>query len=125
QMTDALSEAIDHAVTLNGLFGQELEGWANQRRQAADIDRVISEHAFAPAFQPISRLDNGHIVGHEALTRFHDGANPEMRFRQAAALGAGIQLEAATLAAAIRGANRLETGEFISLNVSPALLSDA
>jgi len=69
---------------------------------------VISEHALRTGIQPISQLANGHIVGHEALHSLPRWGKPRDAFRQAAALGAGIQLEAATLAAAIRGANRLE-----------------
>jgi diguanylate cyclase (GGDEF)-like protein len=37
----------------------------------ADLRRAILKDAFEPVFQPIVRLDNGAMVGHEALLRWH------------------------------------------------------
>ena len=61
-----------------------------------------------------------------ALTRFDDGSRPDTRFREAATLGLGRELELATLRAAVDEARALLPADaWISLNVSPALLTHA
>ena len=37
----------------------------------ADIRRALKNHNFQPYYQPIVRLDNGQVVGHEALLRWN------------------------------------------------------
>ena len=36
----------------------------------ADLRRAINNDAFEPYYQPIVRLDDGSVVGHEALLRW-------------------------------------------------------
>ncbi|HEY0442760.1 MAG TPA: EAL domain-containing response regulator [Candidatus Limnocylindrales bacterium] len=92
------------------------------RRQ---IERIISERAFQPHFQPIVRLDNRQIVGFEALTRFDDGVRPDVRFQEARRAALGPELELATLGAAIRSAEGLPESAKLHVNVSPARLLDS
>lgn len=94
---------------------------AEQRRR---IGATIESAAFQPVFQPIIELSSGNTVGFEALTRFADGARPDQVFARAHACGLGPALEACTLAAAIREADHLPAGAFLSVNVSPGLLAD-
>jgi len=84
---------------------------------------VIAGAAFRPVFQPIVDLFTGSSVGYEALTRFDDGVPPNVAFAVAVECGLGIDLEAVTLAAALREAAGLPPGPWLSLNVSPALLA--
>jgi EAL domain-containing protein (putative c-di-GMP-specific phosphodiesterase class I) len=86
------------------------------------IEQVITTRAFDPVFQPIADLRSREIVGFEALTRFEDGTAPAPRFKEAAEMGVGVQLEQVTLGAAIDAAERLPPGRFLSVNVSPALI---
>ena len=92
---------------------------AEQRRRIA---ATIASAAFRPVFQPIVDLSTGTTVGFEALTRFDDECRPDLRFSAAVECGMGIELETATLEAALREARRLAPGTWLSLNVSPALL---
>jgi EAL domain-containing protein (putative c-di-GMP-specific phosphodiesterase class I) len=62
------------------------------------------------------------VVGYEALTRFTDGTPPDLRFAQAAAAGLGLELEAATMHAALSSATELPEGCWLSLNASPELI---
>jgi EAL domain-containing protein (putative c-di-GMP-specific phosphodiesterase class I) len=69
-------------------------------------------------------LHTGSVVGYEALTRFTDGVPPDIRFAAAARAGLGIELELATLRAAISaGAAVLSPTAFLSLNASPGLIT--
>ena len=86
------------------------------------IKLVIARRAFVPHFQPIVRLIDGVVLTHEALTRFTDGARPDVRFAEAERLELGRALERATLESAVLAAASLSAGTALSLNVSPALL---
>jgi EAL domain-containing protein (putative c-di-GMP-specific phosphodiesterase class I) len=88
------------------------------------IALTIEFCGFHPVFQPIVNIESGQTVGFEALTRFASGAAPDQMFADAARAGLGAELEAATLAAAVRQAVRLPVGAWLSLNVSPAMLSE-
>ena len=97
-----------------------------QRRGAirAQLEGVLETAAFSPVFQPVVELASDQIIGFESLTRFADGMRPDRRFADAAAVGLGIELEAATIAAALEAAPALPRGLWVSLNVSPAFLID-
>ncbi|MEA2630525.1 MAG: hypothetical protein QOE66_744, partial [Chloroflexota bacterium] len=87
------------------------------------ISAAIKAVAFRPLFQPVIELATGTTIGFEALTRFDDGSPPDLTFAAAVDCGMGIQLELATLEAALRDAHRLPPDAWVSLNVSPALLA--
>jgi EAL domain-containing protein (putative c-di-GMP-specific phosphodiesterase class I) len=88
----------------------------------AELNAIIASGAFTIAFQPIVDLQGGTVVGFEALSRFADGTRPDRRFADAEAVGLGIELQTATLAAAISAASGLPGDAFVSLNVSPNLV---
>ena len=104
----ALRPAIEHAETTNSAI--------------LGLRRIIARRRFAVHLQPIARLDNGQVVGVEALTRFADGVRPDVRFAEAARLGMGQALERATLAAAVDAAASLPPNVALSVNVSPDVL---
>jgi EAL domain-containing protein (putative c-di-GMP-specific phosphodiesterase class I)/DNA-binding response OmpR family regulator len=86
------------------------------------IATILSTAAFSPVFQPIQDLASGRTVGYEALTRFADRTRPDRRFADAAAVGVGLELEAACLGAAVGAGRRLGDDCWLSLNVSPDLV---
>ncbi|HXU85194.1 MAG TPA: EAL domain-containing protein [Verrucomicrobiae bacterium] len=92
-------------------------------RRAAII-RMIERRAFRSVYQPIVMMPTGRIVGFEALTRFADRSRPELTFAAAARVGLGIDLEVATITAAIAEAAALPRDAWLDLNVSPELLED-
>ena len=65
------------------------------------------------------KLETRAIVGFEALTRFDDGARPDVRFAEAAGAARGLDFELATLRAAVADGARLPGDVFLSINVSP------
>jgi EAL domain-containing protein (putative c-di-GMP-specific phosphodiesterase class I)/DNA-binding response OmpR family regulator len=116
-----LAAAIDFAAVAEGLMTPSLLA-SGGRAQRAALDDVLRQEAFTPVYQPIVSLADGQVTGFEALTRFTDGADPKLRFAEAAALGRGIDLEAATLTAALRAAAALPPRAWLSVNVSPSLV---
>ena len=109
--------AVASALLAPGILARQRRGEVR-----GELEAVLADHAFEPVFQPICDLDSGSIVGHEALTRFHDGTRPDRRFADAAAVGLGLELEAACLSAALSASSQLPDAGFLSLNVSPELL---
>ncbi len=116
-----LAAAIDFAAVAGGLVTPALLAGGSYDARAHLAD-VLRRQAFSPVFQPIVTLPTGSVLGFEALTRFSDGAQPQARFAEAAALNRGIDLETATLAAALSATSRLRPGCWVSVNVSPSLV---
>jgi diguanylate cyclase (GGDEF)-like protein len=98
-----------------------LSGDAPQR---SEIERILSEGAIEPLFQPVASLTTGRLIGYEALARFPDAPArpPSTWFAQANACGLGPQLEAAAIRAALIPTGR-PAGTHIAVNVSPSALS--
>jgi EAL domain-containing protein (putative c-di-GMP-specific phosphodiesterase class I)/DNA-binding NarL/FixJ family response regulator len=114
-----LLEAADMAAALLGPTWAADLGRLSSR---VALEAIIAEGTFTPHFQPIVSLADRAVVGYEALTRFADGTRPDIRFAEAERLGLGLQLELATLRAAVQGATSLPSTTFLALNVSPSLV---
>lgn len=123
-VASTLSAAIDFARVAAGILSPGLREREMRHAQRAGIDKVLQEQQFHPVFQPIVDLEARRVVGYEVLTRFTDGTRPDLRFTEAARLGVGIDLEVATLKAALEAAVGLPSNAWISLNVSPSLVLD-
>jgi EAL domain-containing protein (putative c-di-GMP-specific phosphodiesterase class I)/DNA-binding response OmpR family regulator len=109
--------ALSAALLAPGILARQRDETVRNR-----MERVITTRAFSPVFQPIVSLDSGIPVGYEALTRFADGSRPDRQFADADAIGLGLELEIACLAASIEASRRLPAMSWLSLNVSPALV---
>ncbi len=79
----------------------------------------------AAAYQPIIDTARGTVVGYEALARFpgYSEKNPEAWFSAARAYGRAAELEAAALRTALKARAALPPNCFLTLNVSPELLT--
>ncbi len=84
---------------------------------------AFEEFSFFTVFQPIVNMTTGHVVGYEALTRFADGSSPREALSSAAARGVHIALDAALIQAAIASSTSLPNGTWLSVNITPDLLS--
>ena len=120
-LAERLVAAREFGAVAGALLAPGLDRDAGTHAARAMIQRVIAEVAFHPVYQPIVRLEDGAVEGFEALTRFTDGTRPDLRFAEADLAGVGVDLEIATLAAAVRGASVLPATAYLSLNVSPEL----
>ena len=124
-LSDRLSTVEEFAVVASALLGP-----AHAERDHGDgirrtIRGVLEARSFHPVFQPIVELASGEVVGFEALTRFDSGQRPDLCFANAWSVGLGIELELATVAAAVEAAKGLPSGLYLDLNASPRLLAHA
>lgn len=120
-----LATVIDFATVAAGVLGPHLLESDDVQQQRDMLRAVIAAGAFTTHFQPITTIDGPGTVGYEALTRFLDGAPPQMRFAQAAALGLAAELETATLEGAVALSRGLPEDAWVSLNVSPGTVTDS
>lgn len=121
-ITGSLSALVEFADLAGALIGRDVAERTEAGRGRDHIADLIARRAFRPVFQPIVDLRHDEIVGYEALTRFSDGANPEAMFAEAAAVGLGVDLETATLGAALASAEALPESAWLNLNASPELI---
>ncbi|MCX6498958.1 MAG: EAL domain-containing protein [Arthrobacter sp.] len=96
---------------------------------APDWERLLASacggEGLAAAYQPIVDTSRGTVVGYEALARFPGYAekNPEIWFSAAREHGKAAELEAAALRRALEARDTLPANCFLTLNVSPELLT--
>jgi EAL domain-containing protein (putative c-di-GMP-specific phosphodiesterase class I) len=122
RLTNTLPALAELADLTGVVLGSSLAERMSSGRLHGRIQAVIELGAFHPVFQPIVDLKGSGVVGFEALTRFDDGARPNVAFADAWSVGLGPALELATLAAAVGGAAALPPGGWLSVNVSPRLI---
>ena len=93
---------------------------------ASGEDAVAVEGTLLTAFQPIRELAGGKLTGFEALARFggQAGSGPAAWFQGAAAMGMGLDLEAAALQRALAAARTIPPHLFVAFNLSPEACAD-
>lgn len=139
--TDAIVKAIHRSLDQQGTFSSQVTGdmahalaeqlhmvsqGAKQRRQELQdrIARVLDgdgDELFM-AYQPIFDLQDGGVVGLEALARFTSPPDrcTDTWLAEAEAVGRLLELELACLRTALRDLEHLPEDAYLSLNVSPA-----
>lgn len=88
----------------------------------ARVRQMVERSEFHTVFQPILDLRSSRVVGLEALSRFPD-RSPDIWFEDAAEAGLNEDLELATLQLALRTAGQLPDGLYLSVNLSPATMT--
>ena len=120
----AMSAAIDFADIASGLLGPGLDEQTRFVAQRAIIDVVLRAQRLPPDLRadrsPRRRLDHRLRGAHPVRRRDRSRS----RFSMAATINRKLELELATLRAAVRAPASLPSGAFLSLNVSPELLLD-
>jgi EAL domain-containing protein (putative c-di-GMP-specific phosphodiesterase class I)/FixJ family two-component response regulator len=130
---DSVHRALRGEVSLDGEVARnvvaELAGrLERQRRYEAEFDRCEARIRTAmrdgrplAVFQPIARLEDGEVVGVEALARFDASLveSPLPWFEEAETVNLRTELELAAVRSAIDAAASLRSDAWISLNVSP------
>ncbi len=112
----------EYGAMIAALLGPEV----TKRREIGDvrgrIEGVLANGSFHTVFQPALDIGSRTVVGYEALTRFDDATRPDLQFALAHAAGLGLELEAATLSAAMAASTSLPAHCWLSLNASPELI---
>jgi PAS domain S-box-containing protein len=122
-LAESLPALVEFADLAGVLISRDVADRTDTGTARAQIRDIIDRDAFHPVFQPIVEVDNGAVVGYEALTRFSDGVSAEVRFAEASAIGLGLELEMATLQSAWAAAAALPNAAWVSLNASPELIT--
>jgi PAS domain S-box-containing protein len=122
--TEFLPALLEFAAVAGVLVGPAVVGLTEAGNVRRRITGIIRDAQFHPVFQPIVDLESRETVGFEALTRFDSGQRPDLCFADARAVDLGLELELATLRAAMAAARALPAGRWLSLNISPRLLLD-
>ena len=117
-----LPALVEFAALGSALLGPELRSRSTRDAERERLRGIMSAKAFKPVFQAIVDMRDGKVLGFEALTRFADGTPPDRVFGQASDAGVGLELEAATIAAALEASRRLPDDAFLDINVSPDLV---
>ncbi|MHB1447454.1 MAG: EAL domain-containing protein [Acidimicrobiales bacterium] len=117
-----LSAAIDFAGAAEEMLRSALNGDPGHQAAQMQISSLLADGSFRAHYQPILRLADHSVVGHEALTRFDDGTDPESRFAQASAVGLGLRLEESTMARSIESSAALPPDTWLGLNVSSEMI---
>jgi PAS domain S-box-containing protein len=123
RLTESLPALLEFAGFAGVLLGPAIASMTRVGTVRERIAQIIKTAAFRPVFQPIVDLATGERLGYEALTRFTSATAPDIVFADARAAGLESELELATLAAAISSAAGLPHGAWLSLNVSPTLVT--
>ena len=123
QLTESLPAILEFAGFAGALVGPAVVDLTEMGTTRDRIAEVIKSAAFRPVFQPVVDLATGERVGFEALTRFSSGTAPDVVFADSRAAGVEAELEVATLAASIAAAALLPAAAWLSLNVSPNLVT--
>jgi EAL domain-containing protein (putative c-di-GMP-specific phosphodiesterase class I) len=91
------------------------------------IERVLAEHRYEIAFQPIFGLRDGSVFAVEALARFADEPyrGPDVWLAEAHEAGLGVELELALLRAAIDRLAELPPDVVLTVNAGPDALAGA
>jgi PAS domain S-box-containing protein len=122
QLAERVPALMEFAAMASAIVAPIIDARASLVRLQSQIRSAIERRAFSPVYQPIVALTERQLVGYEALTRFSDRAAAAERFASAWSVGLGLELESATLEAALVGAKRLDPGLALHINVSPALV---
>ena len=123
EMAQTMSAAIDFAAVSAALLGPALQRQSAMSTSQAAMQQMLADGAFTPVFQPIVDLRSSDVVGYETLTRFSDGTDAQTRFAEATRVGMGLELEKATMAAALDAASGRLGDRWLSVNVSPQFLA--
>ena len=89
-----------------------------------DLRTLMDAGLVKVALQPVVQLEDGAVVGFEALSRFGGRVPTDRWFRAASRYELGGELERLTLHAALELLPGLDPGVFLAVNVSPAALED-
>jgi EAL domain-containing protein (putative c-di-GMP-specific phosphodiesterase class I) len=133
-LTRSLTGAAEDATALHpgeGSAGTPLPSDADEGSLDAGrihrIEEVLENRMVLTALQPVRRLPDRGLIGFEALARFvsTDGSRAATWFRDAAALGLGMDLEMTALESAITAGQEIPAPLLIAVKLSPAAVADA
>jgi EAL domain-containing protein (putative c-di-GMP-specific phosphodiesterase class I) len=107
---------------LGDLLADELDANTQCAAERDRITALVEERAVTTALQPIVALDDGRVVGYEALSRFPAGYGPpDVVFAAAHEHGVGMALERVAVETAFALLPTLPADAYLALNLDPAV----
>ena len=122
-LVESSPDVIALSAGSSAILAERLHHFRRDRELRERLQGQLARRAFRPVFQPVVDLNDRAVVGYEALTRFSSASRPDQTFRDAWAIGLGPELELATLTAAVEASDALPAGRWLSVNVSPAIVT--
>ena len=88
------------------------------------ITEILHDKALSVSFQPIFEMKPRHVIGFEALARFPDKASrsPDLWFKEAHAIGLGVELETHAIKLALEIMPMLNKETYLAINASPEMI---
>ncbi len=124
-LLETMPDVVTLTATTSSLLAERLHTYRHHAELRGELDGILATRAFHPVFQPIVDLRTREPVGYEALTRFGSSQPPDVVFANAWSVGRGVELELATLEAAVEASRRLPAGLWLDINLSPRLLLES
>lgn len=121
------AQPVDHRdvkflALLAELVAEEVQAQRDAAATRAHLRRVIDETLIDIALQPIVDIDDGRMLGVEALSRFPVAYGPpDVVFAAAHAAGLGRDLERLAVARAFSLLPLLAPDQYLALNLTPAV----
>jgi EAL domain-containing protein (putative c-di-GMP-specific phosphodiesterase class I) len=108
------------ADLVSGFVEREQHAFREQIAKRSLIASVLHDDALSMVYQPIKTIENGNVVGFEALARFSmtPARSPDVWFREAAEVGLGRALELRAIEKALVASHTLPADVYVSCNVS-------
>jgi EAL domain-containing protein (putative c-di-GMP-specific phosphodiesterase class I)/AmiR/NasT family two-component response regulator len=105
---------------------REREASEHRHTAARRVRDVLDRRAIAIAFQPIADINDGRVIGLEALSRFETEPlrGPDLWFAEAKEVGLGAELELVAIDVALAQLPEIPADMFVSINVSPEHVAD-
>ena len=101
-------------------------GVDSARKAKSDrVQAVLEQKLFSIVYQPIFGLSDNRVAGMECLVRFptEPDRGPHEWFAEAAEVGLGVDLEVATMRAALSALPHVPSEIYLAVNASPATVS--
>lgn len=137
EILTAIRECVGGGATFSTAISaaliEEIGGYLQRRedesqallRRSARAHRVIQGEGLTLALQPIVDLEDGRVVGVEALARFivYPDWGPRGWFEEAEAVGLRVELELAALARGLAQIDYLPAQWWLAVNLSPSAIT--
>ena len=122
--TRHLATLLDFAGVSGMLLGAAFLAVSNDESRRTRLRQRYQGRRFATHFQPVIDLVTFETVGHEALTRWDDGARADLPFAAARRIGLSLEIEEATLRNALMASQDLPGDTWVAVNLSPDVIID-
>lgn len=120
-----LLEAVrDLRFEIDALLRADIATVRQRWTQRQSIVSILRTGSVTALFQPILDLRDRTITGYEGLSRFEPGVSPEVRFREAARLGLGTELDLLAARNILAAAVALPPRSMVTVNAAPNTILD-